>query len=636
MLALSCGRDQKTGATAENTAQQQVIHFYTQAQEENRSLAERAALASKAFELGSTIEQDTTFSKVIYLKNWLSYSLGQYDSLLKYDRILIKHAQKINDTTILAMEYYIKGYYYDMVAQNPDSAFANYSLSKNYYLQLGDSSEVAKNLRNMGAIQARQSDFFGSKETLTEALKYLDSEKEKETSYSIINELARNHRKLLNYKEAINYYTDVIKKDTSSRQLIYLNNLATVYTDQKNYQKARSILDQVKQDSRFGQNEVQKARVLDNYAYASWLSGEKPEEDAFIIPLKLRKKNNDKEGQIASFTHLGEYYSQSQPQRAIAYFDTVVSLSKLQAMPKAELDVLKFRIEIDPQNIPIRDRYMFLNDSLLERQLKVKTQFAKYKYDNQLSEESILQLEKETAEKELELVEQRYYKLWFGAGLFLAIVLIVLLDFSQKQRTKRLKAQSRVESLEATYEAEASFSRKLHDDFGSGLNNVMLLVQGNGTKEEILDRVEGLYNQSRDFSRALNEIDTGLGYKDSFINMLRFQTPPAVNLILLGTQPVDWDNITNLGKITLYKILRELMINMQKHSEAKLVKISFTQKINELVVNYADNGVGASIEALNSKNGLRNTEKRIQAIGGTIIFESEKEKGFTAELHIPN
>ncbi|MEZ7494931.1 hypothetical protein QO206_05505 [Leeuwenhoekiella aequorea] len=64
--------------------------------------------------------------------------------------------------------------------------------------------------------------------------------------------------------------------------------------------------------------------------------------------------------------------------------------------------------------------------------------------------------------------------------------------------------------------------------------------------------------------------------------------------------------------------------------------MKFSEASNSLKIDYEDNGIGASKEALILKNRLRNTEKRIKVIGGTINFESEIGKGFKALIHIPN
>jgi signal transduction histidine kinase len=60
----------------------------------------------------------------------------------------------------------------------------------------------------------------------------------------------------------------------------------------------------------------------------------------------------------------------------------------------------------------------------------------------------------------------------------------------------------------------------------------------------------------------------------------------------------------DIKKITVYRILQELLINM-KHSESSLVILSFKSYENNIYVEYTDNGKGATIEKLNSKNGLQ-------------------------------
>ena len=161
------------------------------------------------------------------------------------------------------------------------------------------------------------------------------------------------------------------------------------------------------------------------------------------------------------------------------------------------------------------------------------------------------------------------------------------------------------------------------------------MLQRNAGNEQVLDRLEGLYDQSRDFSRTLNEIDTGAGYTQILSGMLREQTPEGTNLLLLGYQQVNWDRLNAVSKITLYKVLRELMINMRKHSAAQRVTLKFSNASQQLEVTYTDNGRGASTADLQLRNGLQITEKRILAIGGTLTFETEPGTGFKAVIKLP-
>ncbi|WP_016990534.1 sensor histidine kinase [Flavobacterium sp. ACAM 123] len=108
-----------------------------------------------------------------------------------------------------------------------------------------------------------------------------------------------------------------------------------------------------------------------------------------------------------------------------------------------------------------------------------------------------------------------------------------------------------------------------------------------------------------------------------------------VNILIYGVDTINWITITDIKKITLYRVLQEFLINMKKHSEASLVVLSFKIYENNLYVEYTDNGIGVAIEKLNSKNGLHNVENRILAIKGTITFDSKSSKGFKSSIIFP-
>ncbi len=264
----------------------------------------------------------------------------------------------------------------------------------------------------MRTIQKDQTDFFGSKETITEALMFLNPENGEQYLPDCYNVLATNHRKLLNYPDAISYYLKSIETtNTKTDRLIYKNNLAVSYVDNTQYNEAIALLKSITKDPLSVKNQKEHARSLDNLAYAQWLLGINSKVGTFLIPLRLRQKNDDKRGQISNYTHLGEFYSESNPRKAKTYFDSVIQLSNTLKIPRAEKDVLKFLMQLQPKNVPLRDRYIFLQDSLYAQELKVKTQFAKYKYDHKLKQESILRLAKENIDKELETSQQRNQKI---------------------------------------------------------------------------------------------------------------------------------------------------------------------------------------------------------------------------------
>ncbi|SMC35274.1 tetratricopeptide repeat-containing sensor histidine kinase [Cellulophaga tyrosinoxydans] len=610
--------------------------YYNISLDNKMSLRQKQEAINKSLYYAKINDNDTLLAKVLYQKNLVHYSLAEYDSLLLFSDSLINYSKRNNLKSRLAKQFYLKGFYFDEVAHNPDSAFINYNLSKNHFQYLKDSSWVGKNLLQMGIIQKNQGDFFGSKETITEALKYLNKEKDTNYIVSSFNGLATNHRKLLNHEDAIKYYKKALAFSINKADRIVINNnLSATYIDNKNYNEALNLLTELVKDSLLSEKPNEYARVLDNIAYAEWLSGKNESKLKLLVALNIRIKNNDLRGQIASYTHLGEVYSNSNSKKANIYLDSVFILAKKLKNPRAEKDALKQLMELEPYNLKLKNRYVFLQDSLYAQELKVKTQFAKYKYDDKLIQEANLRLEKENAEQKLEVTnQQNKRKLTYAFGGFLFLI-FAFSTYILVQRSKRLKQKNKTAKLEATYETESELSRKLHDDFGGKLNYAMLLVQNDSDKLKLLDTLDGLYNQSRDFSREINDVDTGPNFKESLIGMMGNYCKNT-KLIVSGSSDLNWSKLSSLSKKTLFKILQELMINMQKHSGASLVSVAFEQSKKTLKVSFMDNGVGASKTDLNFKNGLMNTEKRIEAIGGTIIFESDKGRGFEAQIEIPN
>ncbi len=71
------------------------------------------------------------------------------------------------------------------------------------------------------------------------------------------------------------------------------------------------------------------------------------------------------------------------------------------------------------------------------------------------------------------------------------------------------------------------------------------------------------------------------------------------------------------------------MVNMKKHSHASNVALTFNQINNKITISYKDDGVGCKIK---KSSGIQNMENRIKSINGSIIFESEIEKGFKTTI----
>jgi signal transduction histidine kinase/ligand-binding sensor domain-containing protein len=91
----------------------------------------------------------------------------------------------------------------------------------------------------------------------------------------------------------------------------------------------------------------------------------------------------------------------------------------------------------------------------------------------------------------------------------------------------------------------------------------------------------------------------------------------------------------------LYRATRELLINIQKYAQAKIVTISISGANNHICICVDDDGIGFDIEILQDSSkrlggyGLFNIQERLTQIGGRMILHSTPEDGTTVTLLCP-
>lgn len=196
-----------------------------------------------------------------------------------------------------------------------------------------------------------------------------------------------------------------------------------------------------------------------------------------------------------------------------------------------------------------------------------------------------------------------------------------------RQRHKREKI------LEA-HRTETRISKKIHDELANDVYNVMSGIQDIASNDT-MDKLENIYKRTRNISRENSSIPMGVNYLPHLISTLSSSISENTRLILRGEETISWSNISPEKKIILYRVLQEIMINMNKHSQASLVAIIFSEEKNLLKIQYSDNGVGFTRENLKSGNGIQNMENRIFSIKGRLNFELEQDKGLKIFIQIP-
>ncbi len=526
--------------------------------------------------------------------------------------------------------------------QNFNTAFYQFNKSNELYNIIKDSSKISYILIRIAEIHQRNGDYYGSKEILTEALQTLPFIKKKgEYPASINNYLGIADKELSLYDDAIYYYKLAANeyKDPLLKHAP-IQNIAAVYIYQKQYDKAIPILDSLLQslsskDLKEKATPSDKSILLDNLGYAYFKNG--MEDKGYHLMnegLQIRIETKDTYGSIESYLHLADYYSKKNKQKSDEKALLAYNISTKLNSVDERLEALQILISNDnSSNTPrYTQKYFTLNDSIIKVRNNFKNKSAKIKYDAKKEKDENEKLRLEKAENQLSLQRAKYLRIVFVIIFFFLVILIAILIRYYKNKNKAIEFKS-------SYDTETRISKKIHDELANDVFQVIAFAESQpltteNTKENLLQKLDDIYGRVRGISKENNKIETGKDFTKSIKEMLSAYNTVERNIIATNLESVNWEDVDDIKKITIGRVLQELMVNMKKHSQATLVVIKFDSDPKSILIHYTDNGIGCEKTKI-SKNGLQNMEHRIQTVKGTIEFETEPENGFKAKIVIP-
>lgn len=519
--------------------------------------------------------------------------------------------------------------------QKFDSAFYFYNRSRILYELENDSLKIAYNFVQMAIIQQVFGDYLGSEKNLIEALPY--SQGNLLYKAAAYNQLGISSKELSNYEDALYYYDKAksITKDTLPKISIE-NNIASVYIQKKEFNTSIKVLESIVKSTVLDTINVTKARVLDNLGYSYYKVNRNQEGlDLMNQALAIRKKSNDSFGIIGSCLHLSEFFKKSQPQIANKYALEAYKTARLIHTINERLESLSFLVTNDFErgNNKYALAYIKLNDSVLKVRNNAKNQFAKIKYDSDQNRADNLKLSAQKAETTLLLERQKSSTiLLYFVVLFLIVLALFIINF--------LNAKNKREKIRISYNTETRISKKLHDELANDLYHTMTFAETQdlsteNNKEILLNDLDNIYSRTRNISRENSSIDIGPNFVPNLKEMMSNYSNDAVNILVNGLDVLQNTALETNKKITVYRILQELLVNMKKHSQCSLVVITFKNSDKKIQIEYTDNGIGVSLDKINLKNGLLNVETRVKAINGTLTFDNAINKGFKVNIVFP-
>lgn len=518
----------------------------------------------------------------------------------------------------------------DTSLEQAEQLFTNKEYRKAYYYynqsflfnkEQNNTKRAVFNLLRMAHIENLECDYIGSEATTTQAIKLFDKTIPIPYQTNAYISLGLNYMHLANYEDAKSMFEKAIQiTEDSLTVYISKNNIGYLYIKQKEYQKAVRLLSEIENEKILQESPLDYARILDNKGIALFHLNDKLALSYLEKAKTIREANNDDSQIVSSYMHLAEYYKNQEPATAKEWTQKAYHSATKAFIPDDRLEALNLLFTTTTNNNlknQYHDTYIHINDSLQQARQQAKNQFAKIKYDS------------EKAETEKTAYQYKMYG--FIVLLILSVAVFILLYRLTIQKNKR-------KILETQYTTETKIAKRLHDELANDVHNTIAFaetqnLENHQNKEILLENLDTIYQRARNISNENKQINTGEAFVEQLKHMIHSYGSDTINVILNSAALQDIQLKEEI-KITLYRVLQELMVNMKKHSECSLVMIAFKNNGQFLEISYSDNGKGSQNQ-LHTKNGLQNVENRIFSINGTITFDTEPNKGFKVKITIP-
>ncbi len=629
----------------------------------NKSYTEnqRIYFNKKAFSILSNQKNSPAVREKLFDVSKTFYLLKQDKELRKSISLTLKNSIANNDSLHIAKSYNLIANQNINISQN-DSAFYYLLKSEKLFLKLKDSIDLGKNYIDKAFVQLYESDYSGCELSCIQGLSYLKNFNLSQSQYDAYNLVGISSNELKDYDNALVYHTKAlnIAKERKLNDLFHYeanskNNLGIVYQYQNKHKEAidnfRSAL---LEKNLLIDSPLTYAMITDNLAYSKFKLRDFTElPNLFYESLKIREKNDFPSGIITNKIHLSEYYEVIKDTLNSQQFaKEALDLAKTTQISADLLASLKQLSLVEHKNSSLYSKeYIKISDSIQQEERKAKDKFARIAFETG-----------EIIQEKDKLAEQNRSLLYFFIGtLFVGLLLFVIRTQRAKNRELLLKQQQQkvneeiynlMISQQATIEEnrvkeKKRIAQELHDGvlgrlFGARLNldslNRFNDEESINSRFNYLSELKNIEQDIREISHDLNREKYVLinNFVAIVTNLLEeqknsFEAELTANI----DESIQWDKVSNVVKINLYRIIQESLQNINKYANAKHLNVELKKEGDQILLKITDDGIGFDVNTKKKGIGLQNMLSRVTECEGAFDIKSKKGSGTTVIISVP-
>lgn len=328
-----------------------------------------------------------------------------------------------------------------------------------------------------------------------------------------------------------------------------------------------------------------------------------------------------------------------------------------------ELAKMEDRLGNNKKAMEYVNQYFVLNDSVQEDELTSETLrleqlYQKEKRDREIAE---LQIINDKTDLDLEKKKSQNYLLFILLGSLLFLLVSGYLTYRNQQKKALLKQKEQEQEIqnlkleqdrnlfgvmmEGVEQERKRLAADLHDGLGGRLSGISIklskLSEVAKVKkvvpelDDILGNIDDSLQELRGVARNLMP-ETLLKYGlkaalEDYCSTLKYKD---TNIVL---QYYSTDDIEDRNtKLTVYRIIQELINNALKHAKATEILVQFIHDNGKIDIAVEDDGIGFDIKKLKQQHGmgLTNLENRVNFLNGKMDVRSLINEGTSVNIQI--
>ena len=584
------------------------------------------------------------------------YYIEDYKLSIKVSKEISSITTLIGDSINLGKSlYYIGDCFMD---SQKDSAYYYYKESEKILKKINNKDRLAKVYFNKAYLLYYEGNYVESEIEVIKAIGLLHDSKQLIRLYSCYSLQGSNHLELGEYDNALEYFKQSasilkqMKREGLEKDAYYdyeITNtidLCTAYDKKGEYKKSIYALNEILTKSNFETYPKLKYFVYGNLAYSLMKDRQYALSDKYFkAALSFAKKEKDELGYLYIIIDYGEYNLLiNNLNKAKLIFDEALLLSKKLNNGKEILKSLDFLSEVDKTNAAIyKTEYIRINDSIVKKQRENREKFARIEYET----DKVVEQNKILTNKNLLLL--------LGLTISITILLIIIIIRSKISRKKEIQLiqQKKLADeellnltkefqsglIEAKIEEQNRISKELHDGIVNQIYGIRMILGSLNRKDDeetqkkrfgYIKELQNLESEIRTLSHELNtDFSMSVGEFPFLIEQLinKNNEIGSTNFSSTIQSSIDWSQYSSVVKINLYRIIQELLLNVNKYAEAKNCSLEVSVLNKQSVIVLKDDGKGFTSTTETFGIGLKNCKERANAINAQIDIQSARNAG---------